>query len=84
MIKTIPCPNVIVQSPEGDVHFLNEYEWVYLRSQIKKNKDEGWTWVSHRLDHPVKIKNDGEPEVWPPQFELLDKLLSELYNGEPA
>ena len=82
-VNTIEAPDVDVESPDGIMYNLNEYEFMDLRIQIAEEKASGWKyWDNDGCLYD--IRTDGTVYPYPPQFELFDKLLNKLAGwGEP-
>lgn len=53
-----------VQSPDGEIYNLNEYELLELRVQIKNALEDGWCVLFE--NQMIPIFKDGTLEHWPP------------------
>ena len=75
IVKKIKIPKVDLYSP-GDKHlgFLNEYQFIDVRVQIKENKLSGYYVVFD--GRKIKIDKNGELEDYP--VGLFDQILNSL------
>lgn len=81
-IKRIPAPTVRVRNPEGRIFILNEYEFLNLRMQIKRNETDGWKWLDENdLEHDIDAK--GQMKEYPKSLNLMwDLCVKMVQIGE--
>jgi len=74
LITEIKPPEIVVLSPRGKPYIINEYEWMHLRVQIRKNNIKGWKYQKDN-DELIEIDQNGRVSEYPKQFEVMERYL---------